>query len=71
MASIRLDDYEDEDEYGSGDDEFDGAYGGASSGGGASSRAAHEPEERGEEASLPSELKGLRACMVCTLVRQT
>jgi len=65
MASINLDQYErdDDDELA---DEYDDDYGNQAVGG-------YERDDiqatTGQMASLPSELKGLRACMVCTLVK--
>jgi hypothetical protein len=74
MASIDLGRYEDEDEYGSEDEEEldsapqrSGSSSSAATGGGG--RDYGSDEDDGGTASLPSELKGLRACMVCSLIK--
>jgi len=77
MASIDLGRYEDEDEFGSEDEEEEAAGYRAqqqqgesrTSAAGANSRDYGSDEDDDGMASMPSELKGLRACMVCSLIK--
>jgi hypothetical protein len=74
MASIDLGRYEDEDEFGSEDEEEEAAGYRATPQQGANRASANSRDYGSDEeddgtASMPSELKGLRACMVCSLIK--
>jgi ABC-type Zn2+ transport system substrate-binding protein/surface adhesin len=70
MASINLSAYEDEDENEFEDDEYENELHQDQVGNLSDEEGDHHHNmEESDMASLPTELKALRACMVCTLVK--